>query len=226
MSDRADAADAANTAPTSPATPRPGQAERTAMPIYSRARGWRKILKPYVVKVVSAFWVRWFKLRLGNRVEFGRNFETNGRLAIHGPGLVVFGDNIKAWCHAEKNVFITYTPDSVIKVGSNTRLNGAGVQVYTRIEIGPRCILGSAVIFDSDFHPLDPARRHDPDAPVACAPITIGENVWIAGQTAILKGVTIGENSVVAYRAVVVGDVPANVVVAGNPARIVKHFDS
>lgn len=221
MTDPAEA-DSFMTASNPKAAERP--IRRTAMPIYSRARGWRRILKPYVVRVVSAFWLRVFRLRLGSRVEFGRNFETNGKLVIQGPGRVIFGDNIKAWCHAEKNVFITYTPDSVIRVGSDTRLNGAGMQAYTHINIGPRCILGSAVIFDSDFHALEPSRRHDPDAPVACAPIEIGENVWIAGQTAILKGVTIGENSVVAYRAVVVGDVPANVVVAGNPARIVKTF--
>jgi acetyltransferase-like isoleucine patch superfamily enzyme len=60
---------------------------------------------------------------------------------------------------------------------------------------------------------------------VSCAPINIGENVWIAGQSAVLKGVTIGENSVVAYAAIVSSDVPANVVVAGNPARIVKRLD-
>jgi maltose O-acetyltransferase len=59
---------------------------------------------------------------------------------------------------------------------------------------------------------------------VACAPIEIGENVWLAGQSAVLKGVTVGKNSVVAYRAVVTGDVPPNVVVAGNPARVVKEL--
>jgi maltose O-acetyltransferase len=139
---------------------------------------------------------------------------------------VVLGDNIKAWCHAEKNVLITYTPDSRITVGGDTRLNGAGLMAYTRIDIGPRCILGSTIVFDSDFHPLDPAHRHDPDAPVSCAPIQIGTNVWLGGQSAVLKGVTVGDNSVVAFRAVVSGDVPPNVVVAGNPARVVKRFDT
>jgi maltose O-acetyltransferase len=202
----------------------PSHKGRTAIPIYSRARGWRKVVRPFAVRAISAFWVRWFKLRLGDRVTFGRNFQTNGRLVIQGPGRVVFGDDINAWCHAEKNVLITFRPDSLITVGSGTRLNGAGVQAYTHVTIGPRCILGSTVIFDSDFHPLDPAKRHDPNAPVACAPIEIGENVWLAGQSAVLKGVTIGENSVVAYRAVVTGDVQANVVVAGNPARVVKEL--
>lgn len=161
-------------------------------------------------------------MRLGDRVEFGRGFQTNGRLVIKGPGRVVFGDGVNAWCHAEKNVMITFMPDSRIQVGSGTRLNGAGIQAYTHVNIGPRCIVGSAIIFDSDFHPLDPARRHDKEAPVECAPIEIGENCWIAGQSVVLKGVAIGENSVVGYRAVVTKDVPPNVVVAGNPAKVVK----
>src|SRR5436309_5112996 len=125
----------------------------------ARPRTWRQQLKPLAVRLISAFWVAWFKWRLGERVQFGRNFETNGRLVIRGPGRVVFGDDIKAWCHAEKNVLITYTPASRITVGSGTRLNGAGIMAYTQIDIGPRCILGPTTVFDSDLHPLDPAHR-------------------------------------------------------------------
>src|SRR5438876_903967 len=76
------------------------------------------------------------------------------------------------------------------------------LMAYTTINIGPRCTLGSTIVFDSDFHPLDPAQRHDPAALVACAPIQIGTNVWLGGQSAVLKGVTVGDNSVVAFRAV------------------------
>lgn len=203
--------------------PRPAAATTR---IYPRARGWRQRLRPMLVPLISGFWVAWFRWRLGGRVRFGRGFETNGRLVIQGPGRVVLGDGVKAWCHAEKNVLITYTPDSVITVGHGTRLNGAGIMAYSSVEIGPRCILGSTVIVDCDFHPLDPALRHDPEAPVACAPISVGANVWLGGQSAVLKGVTVGDNSVVAFRAVVTNDVPPNVVVAGNPARIVKRLDA
>ena len=147
---------------------------RTNIQLY-RAQGWKRLAKPVVLRVVSALWMRWLKLRLGDRVQFGRNFVTNHRLVVRGPGRVVFGDDVNTWSHAEKTV-------------------------------------------------LDPELRHDPDAPVPCAPIVLEENVWVAGQTAILKGVTIGKNSVVAFRAVVTRDVPPNVVVAGNPARVVKEL--
>src|SRR5690606_37233641 len=51
------------------------------------------------------------------------------------------------------------------------------------------------------------------------------ENVWVCDGAVICKGVTIGENSIVAARAVVTKDVPANVVVAGNPAKVIKTLD-
>src|SRR5437867_13334111 len=111
-------------------TPTPS-ASPTAVPIYSRARGWKRLIKPFAVRTISAFWVKWYRLRLGDRVRFGRKFQTNGRLVIKGPGRVVFGDDINAWCHAEKNVLITYTPDSRITIGSGTRLNGAAIMAYT-----------------------------------------------------------------------------------------------
>lgn len=182
-------------------------------------------LKWRVARAISACWIRWYRFRYGRRVRFGRNVLTNGHLVVKGPGRVTFGDEVNAWTHAEKNVFITYKAHSRIAIGAGTRLNGAGVMASTAIEIGPRCILGSTVIFDTDFHPLEPVRRHDRSAPIASAPIRIGENVWLGGQSAVLKGCTIGDNSVVAFRAVVTGDVPPNVVVAGNPARVVRGLD-
>ena len=68
---------------------------------------------------------------------------------------------------------------------------------------------------------LDPADR----ASMIAHPITVGKNVWIGSHATILSGVTIGDNSVVAAGAVVTKSVPANTVVAGVPARIVKTIE-
>jgi maltose O-acetyltransferase len=89
--------------------------------------------------------------------------------------------------------------------------------------VGDDCILGSCVIVDTDYHSVEVDRR-GPEAVVESHPVVIGRNVWVAGRASVLKGVTIGEDSVVGYGAVVTADVPAGVVVAGNPARVVRKL--
>ena len=82
-------------------------------------------------------------------------------------------------------------------------------------------LANGAYITDSDWHTIYDRTVRDERA----TPVTIGDNVWLGDHATVLKGVTIGENSVVAARAVVTKDVPANVVVAGNPAKVVKELD-
>ena len=69
-------------------------------------------------------------------------------------------------------------------------------------------------------HPLDPVERISGSE--YGKPVTIGDNVWIGGRAIINPGVTIGDNAVIASGAVVTKDVPNNVVVGGNPAKIIK----
>jgi len=122
-------------------------------------------------------------------------------------------------------------------VGDYTLLNGALIMSEEEIIIGNHCLISWNVgIADSDFHPLDPEqRKRDCVAlspfsedktrpPVTTRPVRIGNNVWIGMGAMVLKGVTIGDNSVVGAGAVIVKNVPARVVVVGNPARVVKQL--
>jgi maltose O-acetyltransferase len=81
-------------------------------------------------------------------------------------------------------------------------------------------------VFDMDGHPIDAAERRSgmPTPGSGVAPVVIGDDVWIGSRAMILKGVAIGDRAIVAAGAVVSKDVPADVVVAGNPARIVKEL--
>ena len=79
----------------------------------------------------------------------------------------------------------------------------------------------SAYISDADWHGI-----YDRAIPVGnTSPIILEENVWVGDRAVVGKGVRIGKNSIVAAGAVVVKDVPDNVVVGGNPAKIIKELD-
>lgn len=89
-----------------------------------------------------------------------------------------------------------------------------------RVTIGNNCLLGPRVSIFTATHPVDPALRRS--GLEYGKPVFIGENVWIGGNAVINPGVRLGNNVVVASGAVVVKDVPDNVVVGGNPARILR----
>jgi maltose O-acetyltransferase len=72
-------------------------------------------------------------------------------------------------------------------------------------------------------HPLNPTERNS--GREFGKPVTIGNNVWIGGGAIINPGVNIGDNAVIASGAVVTKDVPENVVVGGNPAKILKSIE-
>ncbi len=146
----------------------------------------------------------------------------------------MLGDHVS--CYA--GVSFSIGENGSCSVGDFTLLNGALIMAEERIEIGSHCLVSWNVgIADSDFHPLEPAQRRidaqalapfhagrPPRPPLETRPVRISDNVWIGMNAIILKGVTIGENSVVAAGSVVSKSVPANVVVAGNPAIVVKQL--
>lgn len=116
------------------------------------------------------------------------------------------------------------------KIGPGTVIN-----CVNKIEIGKdTAIANNALIIDNNTHPLCPAdRRYMRRTPhgseerqpwhSANAPIIIGENVWIGSNVRICKGVTIGNNAIIAANSVLTKSVPDNAVAAGNPAKIVKE---
>ncbi|GAC43637.1 maltose acetyltransferase domain-containing protein [Paenibacillus popilliae] len=91
------------------------------------------------------------------------------------------------------------------------------------IHIGDDCFLAPGVHIYTATHPLDPIARIS--GAEFGKPVTIGDRVWIGGRAIINPGVTIGNNVVIASGAVITKDVPDNVVVGGNPARIIKTID-
>lgn len=92
------------------------------------------------------------------------------------------------------------------------------------VRIGDNCMLGPGVHIYTATHPLNAAERTA--GKEFGKPVTIGNNVWIGGHAVINPGVTIGDNAVVGSGSVVTKDVPANILVCGNPAHKVKEIDN
>ncbi|MDX8046456.1 maltose acetyltransferase domain-containing protein [Gracilibacillus sp. S3-1-1] len=91
------------------------------------------------------------------------------------------------------------------------------------VRIGDNCMFGPSVKLFTATHPLLPDERNSGQE--YGKPITIGDNVWIGGGAIVNPGVTIGHNVVVGSGSVVTKDVPDNVVIGGNPAKIIKKID-
>lgn len=144
---------------------------------------------------------------------------------------------IGSGCNIRGELFI-YPYQGNINIGNDCYV-GEGTRIWAEksIIIGNNVLISHNVdIHDSNDHPIEPKLRHNHYVDICndgylsnynlhSKPINIMDNVWIGFGACILKGVTIGDNSIVAAHAVVVKNVPENVVVAGNPARVVKKLE-
>jgi acetyltransferase-like isoleucine patch superfamily enzyme len=163
--------------------------------------------------------------------EYGKNLHTGVYFHwVQGEGKLVLGDNVLvdgkcSFCFAAR-----FSEAPTLSIGDNTVIShGCTFVIGKKIAIGNNCKIASgAHLFDSPGHPQDPEKRQagfPPDAEDV-RPITIGNNVWLGTGAIVFPGVTVGDNSIVSAHAVVMSDVPPNVVVAGNPARKILSFDS
>lgn len=142
---------------------------------------------------------------------------------IAGSGRIVLGERVRLSGQPQ----ISFgRGDAELAIGDGTFVGHAcGFNAGKSIRIGRHCLLATGVlVYDLDGHPLDAERRRagEPSADDDIKPVVIGDDVWIGTGALILKGVTIGDRAVVAARSVVTADVPADAIVAGNPAKVVR----
>ena len=165
-----------------------------------------------------------FKILFKN-VKIGMHFRVYGRLIITGPGQVIIGKNCFVLSQMTKTVRITtQLPHSKAVLGNHVGLNGTSIVCFDEIVIGDYSNIADAYITDSSAHPLTPDRRLYTAEDIPAEKVHIGENVWVSTHVVILKGVHIGDNSVVAACSLVRESLPPNILAAGVPAKIIKRL--
>ncbi|MHC4766692.1 MAG: acyltransferase [Planctomycetota bacterium] len=181
-------------------------------------------------------WLLWYGVRgllggyrcklwhglIRRKMSAGRMFRVYGKVHFIGPGKVRFGDDVHILGDVLKPVcFLTTEPGATITIGDHTGVNGTTFAAMQRIRVGNSCVIAAHYITDNQNHSLRHDRMTNPEAPLESAPVTIGDNVFIAAQTVVAHGVTIGENTVIGACSLVRKDVPPGVLAASNPLRVI-----
>jgi acetyltransferase-like isoleucine patch superfamily enzyme len=156
----------------------------------------------------------------------GRRWHTDGMLFL-GRGLeleiarkgevrfgrfVWIGDRTKVRCH-----------EGVVEIGAKTVMGQeCTISAYQRVRIGEQCVIADRAMFIDFDHGVVEVERPIRVQGIYKRDVVVGSNVWIGYGACILRGVSVGDNAIVGTNAVVTKDVPANAVVAGVPARVIR----
>lgn len=120
----------------------------------------------------------------------------------------------------------TLSSSSHISIDNNTGMSGTTICCSEKIEIGKNCLIGANVtIVDTDFHPIQSSSRRFSKNNIQVSPVNIIDNVFIGANTLVLKGVTIGKNSIIGAGSVVTKSLPENVIAVGNLAKVVRNIE-
>ena len=156
--------------------------------------------------------------------KYGRGVHTGASLHwIMGRGQLIVGDNVRIDGKCTFSFAARFSDQPTLIIGDNTGIShGCHFTIGKKIVIGRQCRIANNVwIFDSPGHTADPIGRltGSPPADDEVIPVVIEDNVWIGRGAVIMKGVSIGQGSIVVAGSVVLTNVPPNTMVAGNPAR-------
>jgi acetyltransferase-like isoleucine patch superfamily enzyme len=195
-------------------------------PLFGALYGLHVVLREGVIWALRFFWYE--PLFRSQCVSVGDGFQMEQLPYLSGRGRIVIGQRVQLSGKPSFGFSNRVHASPQLLIGDRTFIgHGCSIGVAESVRIGNHCLLAAGVkVSDFDGHPLDAERRRrqEPTPAEGIRPVVIGDDVWIGVAAIILKGVTIGDRSVVGAGALVTKDVPADVVVAGNPARVVKHL--
>lgn len=156
--------------------------------------------------------------RVGRRVRTGPFIQW-----VQGAGRIEVGDDVAIYGKISFTFASRYSDSPTIRIGSHSHIgHNCAFVIGREITIGEYCQMApDVVIFDASGHPSDPVAREagEPAPSDTVKPVVIERNVWIGRGAMIFPGVTVGENSVIGARAIVMSSVPANSLVLAPAAR-------
>ena len=180
-------------------------------------------------KIVRTSRVRFYKCISTSKAK--GKFRSIAPVLCEGKGSITVGDGTIFGYVEDADFWTSYVflnprnADSKISIGKECQICNrfTAISEGEGIEIGDNVLVGTAVtVMDSDFHDIEPSHRLT--GTPKTGKVVIADNVWIGDRVTILKGTTIGKNSVVAAGAVVSGAFPENVVIGGVPAKVIREI--
>lgn len=190
---------------------------------------WHKLTAPYQ-------WLATYVTFKGNGVRFG-SFKTNGHpyVMVALGGKMSIGKNFSLNNGVKGNPIGCFQPctffvdrGAELIIGDNVGLSQTALISHCKLSILSNVKIGGGTcIYTTDFHSLDAIIRTSSEDMKhrKCAPVRIEENVFIGAHCIILKGVTIGRNSIIGAGSVVTKSIPANEIWAGNPAKFIRKIE-
>lgn len=193
------------------------------------------------------FYILWNKVKFWmNDIEYGTGMKVHNvvYLTKHPEACMKIGCNVtvtsgEAFNPLCRNIHASFCLErstSLIEIGDDTGMSSPCIWAKERISIGNRVMIGGdCILMDSDAHNLDYRVRGSrerigkisKDALTAkTAPIIIGDDVLIGTRCIILKGVSIGDRSIIAAGSIVTKSIPADCIAGGNPCRVIRMLDN
>jgi acetyltransferase-like isoleucine patch superfamily enzyme len=179
-----------------------------------------RMLNPRYARLLWRYLWRRFLTRAGRRwrtdgfLFLGRGLEL---LIARGAEIrfgrfVWIGDGTKIRCH-----------EGVVEIGDKTVMGQeCTISAYQHVRIGEQCVIADRAMFIDFDHGVVEVERPIRLQGIYKRDVIVGSNVWIGYGACVLRGVSVGDNAVIGTNSVVTRDVPANAVVAGIPARIIR----
>ena len=194
----------------------------------------KRIYKIYKALVIGLYsMLNWLYIKVF-KIKVQGEYKIVGRIFIRNSGKIIFGDKLLIQSGFQYNPIGGQTFTSIVvekgaylEIKSGTGISNSSIYCKKEIIIGNNVFIGGdCKIYDTDFHSIFlKDRLQYPETGIKTYPIKINDGVFIGTGSIVLKGVTIGENSVIASGSVVSKSIPSNEIWGGNPIKFIKKID-